>query len=109
MSATPLLTDALPLFAKELETSLKDQGEFDLAAQIGDLRIVSRCRCGDDFCATFYTQPKPLRSYGPGHCCNLEVKAQDGMIILDLVDGRIAGVEVLYRNEIRDQLQAVLP
>jgi hypothetical protein len=24
-------------------------------------------RCGDDFCATFYTQPKPESKSGPGH------------------------------------------
>ncbi|MGO9775571.1 MAG: hypothetical protein ACLQGT_08850 [Terracidiphilus sp.] len=108
MPTYPLLTDALPGFARELEELLTAQGELALSAQVGELRIVHRCRCGDDFCATFYTQPKPKGSYGPNHS-NIEVTPKQGMIILDLVDGNIMCVEVLFRDEIRDQLHAVLP
>ncbi|MGA8869641.1 MAG: hypothetical protein WB460_00775 [Candidatus Acidiferrales bacterium] len=45
-----LLTEVLPAFAAELRQLL-----------------VERCRFGDDFCATFYTQPKPQGSFDPGH------------------------------------------
>ena len=31
------------------------------------------------------------------------------MIILDIVDGKIMNIEVLFRDEIRDQLHAILP
>ena len=54
-----LLTEILSLLARELELLLKKQGEFELASQVAQLRIVDRCRCGDDFCSSFYTQPKP--------------------------------------------------
>lgn len=108
MPAYPLLIDALPEFAHELEELLTKQCELGLAAKVGDLRIVDRCRCGDDFCATFYTQPKPEVNYGPNHKC-IELSSQEGMIILDIVDGKIMNIEVLFRDEIRDQLHAILP
>ena len=103
-----LLTGILPLLARELEQLLKKQGEFELAAQVPHLRIVERCRCGDDFCSSFYTQPKPEGSYGPGHR-SMNLDAAEGMVILDVVAGTIAQVEVLYRDEIRQKLISALP
>jgi hypothetical protein len=105
---SPQLADALPELAEELETLLKSEGENNLAAQVPGLRIVDRCRCGDDFCATFHVQPKPEGSYGPGHR-NVELKPKTGMLILDVVDEKIAAVEVLYRDEIRQKLHTLLP
>jgi hypothetical protein len=43
------------------------EGEPELADEVLDSRIVDHCRCGDDFCATFYVQPKPEGPYGPKH------------------------------------------
>ena len=106
MSTT--LTNALPAFAEELECYLRNQGHADLAAQISTLPLVDRCRCGDDFCATFYTAARPAGAYGPGHS-NLEVESGDGMIILDLVDGGIRCIEVLFRPDVQKVLFSVLP
>jgi hypothetical protein len=103
-----LLTEILPLLARELEQLLKKQGEFELVAQVPKLRIVDRCRCGDDFCSSFYTQPKPEGSYGPGHR-SMDLDAAEGMVILDVVAETIAHVEVLYREDIRQKLIAALP
>jgi hypothetical protein len=103
-----LLTEILPLLARELEQLLKKRGEFELVAQVPKLRIVDRCRCGDDFCSSFYTQPKPEGSYGPGHR-SMDLDAAEGMVILDVVAGTIAHVEVLYRDDIRQKLFAALP
>lgn len=108
MPSFPLLADALPDLAHELETLLTGQGDSELASQICGLRIVDRCRCGDDFCATFNTQPEPEGGYGPNHKC-VELTPQEGMIILDVVDGKIMNVEVLFRDETRQQLDAILP
>lgn len=72
------------------------------------MRILERCRCGDDFCATFYTLPKPVGAYGPSHQ-NVTLTPEEGMLILDVVDGEIACVEVLDRPVIREKLDAVLP
>jgi hypothetical protein len=103
-----LLTEILPVLADELELLLKKSGEPELAAQVPQLAIVDRCRCGDDFCASFYTEPKPEGTYGAGHRC-MELEPAKGMLILDVVAGAIVHVEVLYRDEIRKQLIAALP
>jgi hypothetical protein len=103
-----LVIDMFPLLSEELLQLLEDAGEADLASQVSALSIVDRCRCGDDFCASFYTQPKPKGAYGPGHR-NIALTPAKGMLILDIVDGVIANVEVLYRNDIREKLLAILP
>src|SRR6266851_943894 len=96
----PRLVDTLPSLANEIEELLSKQNEHDLAAQVSELTIVDRCRCGDDFCATFYTQPKPSGSYGPTHR-NVDLEPESGYLILDVVSERIMAIEVLYRDEIR--------
>ncbi|MGB6716816.1 MAG: hypothetical protein WBE47_07695 [Candidatus Acidiferrales bacterium] len=103
-----LLTDALPAFASELRQLLIENGEPELAAQVPGLMIFDRCRCGDDFCATFYTQPTPNGSYGSGHR-NVALRPDEGMVILDVVSGEIACVEVLDQKDIREKLDAALP
>jgi hypothetical protein len=108
MPTQPLLADAIPQLAHELEGLLAEQGEPELAAQVRELRIMDRCRCGDDFCATFYTQPKSERMHGPRRSC-IEVTPKQGMLILDILDGKISGVEVLFRDEFRQQLDVILP
>jgi hypothetical protein len=107
MQENTLFAHAFPEFALELESLLAKQGDSELATQVKDLRIVDRCRCGDDFCATFYTQSKPKGSYGSGHKC-VEVAPEKGMIVLDVVRGHIVKVEILYRDEIRRQLHSIL-
>jgi hypothetical protein len=104
---TILLTDALPNFASELQRLLTEGGYAELAQKVPELRIVERCRCGDDFCATFYTEPKPQGSYGAGHE-NVELEPERGMIILDVVNNRIMCVEVLDRDDVKDELLAAV-
>ena len=111
MSASPtplLLIGFLPDLAHELEALLNKQDETELALQVPALRIVDRCRCGDDFCSSFYTQPKPSGSYGADHR-TLELNADAGFLILDILGKKIVHVEVLYRDEIRRQLLTILP
>lgn len=102
-----LLSDMLPAFAAELQRLLTDAGEPELAAQVPGLVILDRCRCGDAFCATFYTLPKPEGRYGPGHR-NVPLTPEEGMLILDIVGEEIACVEVLDRDEVRTKLLSVL-
>jgi len=103
-----LLIDTIPEFSAELRRLLKEQGHGHLIDQLPGLQIVDRCRCGDDFCSSFYTQPKPLGTYGAGLKC-IELNASEGMIILDVVDGVICHVEVLYRDDVQKKLFAALP
>ena len=102
------LAEVLPEFAGELRQLLEEKGESELAAQVPGLMILDRCRCGHDMCATFYTQPKPKGNFGPSHR-NAVLTPEEGMLILDVVSGEIACVEVLDRNDVRHKIQAVLP
>jgi hypothetical protein len=103
-----LLVEALPSLAQELHYLLSNIGEPELSSQISGLEIVDRCRCGDGFCATFYTHPKPVGAYGTSHR-NVALEPEAGMIILDVVANKIACVEILYRDEIRSKLLELLP
>ncbi len=98
-----LLIESLPDLSRELAELLITAREPSLAAQIDDLKIVAKCSCSDDFCASFYTAPKLVGSYGPKHR-NLELVPVRGMIILDLVDDRIVQIEVVYRDDVRSKL-----
>lgn len=108
INTAPLLAETVPQLAKELSSGLEALGEADLAQQVAGLKIVDRCRCGDDFCATIYTAPKPKGAYGAGHE-NVSLNAAEGKIILDVVDRKIVCVEVLYRDDIRQALLASRP
>jgi hypothetical protein len=103
-----LLANALPELTLELERLLAKAGKPELVAQIPGLVILDRCRCEDDFCSSFYTQPKPEGRYGPGHDC-MDLDADEGMVLLDVVTGTIAHVEILNRDDIRRKLIAQLP
>jgi hypothetical protein len=103
-----LLVEMFPVLATELQQLLVEQGESELAAQVPGLTVVERCRCGDDFCGTFYVLPKPVGAYGPNHR-NVDLSPKDGMLILDVLANRIAAVEVLYRDEIRQRLLVEFP
>ncbi len=101
-----LLAETLPEFAQELQRLLQAQ-KPELAVQVPILKIVEGCGCGDDFCASFYTRPKPNGAYGPGHDSLLLDTEAPGMLILDVVDGVISFIEVLYRPDVRQKLVAL--
>jgi hypothetical protein len=83
-------------------------GEKGLAATVPNLDLVERCRCGDDFCSTIYTRPKPKGRYGQSHR-SFDLDAETGMIILDVVDSEIVCVEILFRDDVRRKLLEILP
>lgn len=98
------LADCMPEFSDELRSLALQSGRPEIAEQLVRMRIVDRCRCGDDFWATFYTGEKPQGGYGPNQE-TIELPAETGMILLDLVNGLVRCVEVLYRDDIRLRLQ----
>ena len=101
MSTEPrLVSEVLPDLSKELESLLIEADEAELAAQVRGLRIFDRCRCGDDFCATFYVRPKSKDGFGLDHR-NVDLGPENGFLILDVEGEQIAAVEVLYRDEVR--------
>jgi hypothetical protein len=108
MDEAPLLSNIFPELAAEIEALLKARGEGDLASQVLGLRIVERCRCGDDFCATIYSIPKPKGAWGPGYRA-FDIDAPTGMIILGALNEKIADIEILNRDEIRKKLNDAFP
>ncbi|MEQ6900980.1 hypothetical protein [Nocardioides sp. YIM 152588] len=94
------LSDRWPVLAGELRDALTAAREPALASQVDDLVVVQSCGCGDDFCQSFYTAPRPRGPWGPGHR-NLELAAPwRGLLILDVLDDRIVYVEVLDRHPV---------
>ncbi len=87
------------MLARQLREALARDNEAALANQVDELRVLEMCACADDFCQSFYTAPDgPYpedrhRNWSPQD----EQPGWDGYLILDVVDERIAFVEVLYR------------
>ena len=98
-----LLQDALPDLTDELARLLRKNNENDLVKQIPRLRLVDRCRCGDDFCATLYTAPKPKGAYGPNHE-SISLNPSSGQLILDLLERKIVCIEILFREDFRSRV-----
>ena len=98
-----LLQDALPDLADELTVLLRSQNERDLAEQVPLLRLVDRCRCGDDFCATLYTASKPKGAYGSNHE-SIFLNPSSGQLILDLLERKIVCIEILFREDFRSRV-----
>lgn len=103
-----LLVEAFPKLSEELQYLLGTVGEPTLAAQVPGLLVLDRCRCADDFCATFYVRPKLAGSYGP-NLRTIPLEPTTGMLIIDVLDGMVASVEVLYRDEVRQKLLEMFP
>ena len=102
----------MPEFARELEVLLatdEEAAEWKLAAAVGTLRLVDRCRCGDSFCATLYTAPVPKGRFPLGST-TIPLDSVKGMINVDVSpDKKIMVVEVLDRDDIRALLDELLP
>jgi len=101
------LADALPHFIEELDDLLSGEGLPNLCRELPNLFIHERCRCGDLFCATFYTAPRRI-PFGPNHY-TVALTPTDGMINIDVADGKIVQIEVLYRDDVQRDLVRLLP
>jgi hypothetical protein len=106
--AKSLLQDAVPELAAELQRLLSETGEHGAAAQIADLAIISRCRCGDAFCASFHTAPPPDGVHGPDHR-TIRLAPGRGYLNVDVVGTDIVYVEVLYRDDLKGKILAAVP
>jgi hypothetical protein len=101
------IEEVFPTFVEELEILTAQANRPDLIEQIRQLAIVDRCSCGQGNCAHFYTAPKPAGSHGAGHV-SLLLPAKRGLIAYDLVDGKIAAIEVLDRPDVKAALDRYL-
>ena len=105
---SPLLQESLPDLAHELTALLRNRNERELVEQIPNLRLVDRCRCGDDFCATLYTATKPKGAYGGDHE-TLFLDPSTGQLILDLVHRTIVCIEILFRDDLLKRVLQLFP
>jgi hypothetical protein len=103
-----ILRDVLPGLAGELEALLRSDNESELASQIASLKVVDRCRCDSDSCATIYNVPKPEGAWGPTHR-NIVLDVPEGMTVIDVLDEKIVCIEILDRYEITAQVLNLFP
>ncbi|MFI1003304.1 hypothetical protein ACIP10_29115 [Streptomyces galbus] len=100
----PLVRDLFPDLVTELIALLEAEGERELAVCAWDLRLVEECDCGDGFCQSFRTAAHPRgQPYGTGHRCVPLLPAQ-GLVCLDVVDGRIMYVEIIDRPPLQRRI-----
>ena len=108
--ATFGLEDEFPSLAAELRDGLDEAVEPELAAelagQVAGLRVVDRCRCGDDFCATMYMRRSPRESRSRHR--TIDVTMGTGIVHI-VLEKRIVCVEVLFRDDVRSKLLRLLP
>lgn len=99
----PFVRDAFPDLVAELIPLLEVAGETELALRVRDVRLVAMCGCGDGFCQSIRTEDHPEgQPYGEGHR-NVSLLPDEGMLVLDVVDGRIVYIEVLDRPPMRNR------
>ncbi|MEV6250856.1 hypothetical protein AB0M38_32505 [Streptomyces sp. NPDC051742] len=90
-----LLRDVYPALVRQLVRLLESEGERELAIVVHDVRMYGPCGCSDDFCQSIRTSGHPQgQPYGEGHRC-VPLLPEDGMLNLDVLNGRIAFIEIL--------------
>jgi hypothetical protein len=97
-----LVAAVLPELAERMETALRAQGEPRVADQVAALRITGPCTCGQSFCGSFQTLNTPLKRW---FMRGRQIELRDGLpgeIVVDVVRGEIAYVEVLHLDHVRD-------
>ena len=104
MKEAPPVSAVAPALAERIEKALRAQGEAPLADQVADLRVTRVCECGEPYCGSFWTSSLPMKKW---LIRGREVELADGgegSVVLDVVRGQIAYVEVLHLDEVRDAM-----
>jgi hypothetical protein len=87
-----------------MEAAFRAQGEGRLADQMQALRITAVCTCDQPFCGSFHTLSRPMKRW---FIRGRQVELADGgpgEVVVDVVRGEIAYVEVLYLDDVREAL-----
>ncbi|HEY3375920.1 MAG TPA: hypothetical protein VGL77_00365 [Armatimonadota bacterium] len=98
-----LLKELFPELVAEIRALLHAEGSDELISSLETATVADKCRCGDDFCSSIRTAPKPNGPYGPGHH-TMVLGPERGMINLDIVNGRIVYIEVIDRPDIHEMV-----
>ncbi len=104
MGERPRVASVVPGLAERIEAALRAQGEDELAAQVAGLRVTRVCACDQPYCGSFWTSALPIKRW---LIRGRQVELADGGpgdVVLDVVRGEIAYVEVLHLDEVRDAM-----
>lgn len=97
------LNEVCPELVREIKDLLLKQDREDLARTVDGLYIYDRCRCGDAYCASLYMiNPDDMLPPPKGSRREYVIVLQtpdNGYLVLDLRNGRIAAIEILDRDE----------
>jgi hypothetical protein len=104
----PYLKGVSPALVVEVQHLLLQDGSPTLASLVAELHIVDHCRCGDNFCATFYTTERTRGPFGPDHR-TIPVRPQMGVLNVDVIGSDIVAIEVLYRDDLRIKIHTAAP
>ena len=100
-----LVRELFPELAKQILHDLRRLKRSDLAAEMMNLRVVDRCRCGEPVCGTFYTQDADLRKrIGTS---GIDIMLECGATVTE-VKGRIVEIETLD-PQVTEMLCRVIP
>jgi hypothetical protein len=100
-----LVRELFPELAKQILHDLRRLKRNDLAAEMINLRVVDRCRCGEAVCGTFYTQDADLRKrIGTS---GIDIMLECGATVTE-VKGRIVEIETLD-PQVTEMLCRVIP
>lgn len=110
------LSQAFPQFLPELRSLLERAGLAAIAEQADGLELAGRCRCGDDFCSTFYVKgcrspldPEERSRRDPDWRDCHDLEPEEGFVIVDTDHlDRLTAVEVLERPDVEAELRAAL-
>jgi hypothetical protein len=105
----PRLVDALPDLAEEVRILLGRADRADLTEQVDALLVVDRCRCANPFCATVLTAPPEGAGLVGGVDGTVTLHPERGLLFVDVIDGWIETVQVLFRPEIRERVRVTFP
>ena len=106
-----LLGKLLPAFAAEIKASLFETNwGGHLIEQVDKLPIVGMCGCGWNGCSSFYSAlcnheapvPKSRNTGGM-------VPVNKGLVILDVLEGKIVFVEIQQRRDVFHKLHDLFP
>lgn len=98
------MADLLPHVLAELEAGLREEGEIPLIETLPRLRVTEPCGCGDDFCSSFYTGPRPRHSWAEEGSARTIGIGGGTVFAIDVVDDEIRYVEIISGSEIRFRL-----
>ena len=105
MDPLMLVRELFPELAKHILQDLRRLKRNDLAAEMMNLRVVDRCRCGEAICGTFYTQDADLRERIGAS--GIDLMLECGATITEL-KGRIVRIETLD-PQVTETLCRVIP